>query len=74
VQENHHEADDAKGDHHNGKPGWAWGMHGAGSRGVAGRGGGALVGGVCRLFGRSTRPPVRREGAGRLSVAIVSRA
>jgi len=54
VQENHHEADDAKGDHHNGKPGRAWGMHGAGSRGVAGRGGGALVGGVCRLFGRST--------------------
>ena len=54
VQENDQEADDAKGDHHNGKPGRAWGMHGAGSRGVAGRGGGALVGGVCRLFGRST--------------------
>ena len=54
VQENDQKADDAQGDHHNRQPGRAWGMHGAGSRGVAGRGRRTLVGSVCRLFGRST--------------------
>jgi len=54
VQENDQKADDAKGDHHDWQPGRTWGMHGAGSRGVAGRGRRTLVGGFCRLFGRST--------------------
>ena len=54
VQENDQKADDAEGDHHNREPGRAWSMNRAGARGVAGRGRWALVGGVCRLLGRST--------------------
>lgn len=54
VQENDQKADDAKGDHHDGQPGRAWRMHAASPRGVAGRGRRALMGGVCRLFGRTT--------------------
>ena len=54
VQEDHQEADDEQGEHHKGKPDRAWGMRGAGSRGVTSGGGGAVVVGVCRLFGRST--------------------
>jgi hypothetical protein len=46
VQENDQKPDDAESDHHNGEPGRAWSMNGAGTRGVAGRGRGALVGGV----------------------------
>ena len=46
VQENDQKADDAESNHHNGEPSRAWSMNGAGTRGVAGRGRGALVGGV----------------------------
>ena len=54
VQENDQKADDAERDHHDGQPGRAWRMHTACAWGVAGRGRRALMGGVCRLFSRTT--------------------
>jgi len=54
VQEDDQKADDAERDHHDGQPGRAWRMHTACAWGVAGRGRRALMGGVCRLFSRTT--------------------